>query len=145
MLPRSAALPVDRPRYLMGVGDPIAMMEGIALGVDQFDCVLPTRLARHGTVLTSEGRLHLRNAVNQRDGGPLDPACACQVCHRWSRAYLRHLLLVGEPVAPRLLTLHNLTYVLDLMTRAKAAIAAGDAGCTARRDGPDMGEQGALI
>jgi queuine tRNA-ribosyltransferase len=121
----TVALPADRPRYLMGVGDPRGLIEGIALGVDLFDCVLPTRLARHGTVLTAAGRLNLRNAVHARDPGPLDPDCACPVCRRWSRGYLRHLLQVGEPTARRLATIHNVHWTLDLVTRARAAIVAG--------------------
>ena len=129
MLPALAAaiaeLPADRPRYLMGVGDPIALVEAVALGVDQFDCVLPTRLGRHGTVLTSEGRMQLRRASNALDDGPLDPSCACPVCARWSRAYLRHLIMVNEPLAPRLVTIHNLAWTLDLMDRIRSAIAAG--------------------
>jgi queuine tRNA-ribosyltransferase len=130
MLPALAAalaeLPADRPRYLMGVGDPIGLVEAVALGVDLFDCVLPTRIARHGSVLTSEGRLQIRNAAYARDAGPLDPACACEVCGRWSRAYLRHLLQVGEPTALRLLTWHNLAWTLALVRRAGAAVEAGE-------------------
>lgn len=129
MLPALAAamaeLPTDRPRYLMGVGDPVALVEAAALGVDQFDCVLPTRLGRHGTVLTSAGRMQLRRADNARDDGPLDPTCACSVCARWSRAYLRHLIMVNEPLAPRLVTIHNLAWTLNLMDRVRAAIASG--------------------
>jgi queuine tRNA-ribosyltransferase len=121
----TAALPADRLRYLMGVGDPAGMVEGIACGVDMFDCVLPTRWARHGTILTTAGRLHLRNAAYERDAGPLDPACDCPVCARWSRAYLRHLLQVHEPSGPRLLTLHNVAWTLRLMRQARAAIGAG--------------------
>jgi queuine tRNA-ribosyltransferase len=118
-------LPSDRPRYLMGVGDPIGLMEAVALGVDQFDCVAPTRMARHGAMLTSGGRLNLRNAVHARDDGPLDPVCACPTCTRWSRGYLRHLLMVGEPTAWRLLSIHNLSFVLGLMTEARSAITEG--------------------
>lgn len=118
-------LPADRPRYLMGVGDPVGLLESVALGVDLFDSVLPTRLARHGSVLTSTGRLQLRNAAFAHDGGPLDPACRCGVCRRWSRAYLRHLLLVGEPSAMRLVSLHNLAWTLDLVRRARTAIVEG--------------------
>ena len=129
MLPALAAalaeLPADRPRYLMGVGDPRGLIEAIALGVDLFDCVLPTRIARHGSVLTSEGRLQIRNAAFLDDPQPLDPACRCHVCGRWSRAYIRHLLQVGEPTALRLLTWHNLAWTLDLIRRARAAIEAG--------------------
>jgi queuine tRNA-ribosyltransferase len=121
----TAALPVDLPRYLMGVGDPIGFVEGIARGVDMFDCVLPTRYARHGTILTDAGRLSLRNAEHERSPGPLDPNCTCAVCARWSRAYLRHLLRVQEPTAARLLTLHNVHWCLELMRQARAAIAAG--------------------
>jgi queuine tRNA-ribosyltransferase len=118
-------LPVDRPRYLMGVGDPVGLLEAVALGVDQFDCVAPTRAARHGSMWTSTGRLNLRNAVHARDDGPIDATCRCPTCARWSRGYLRHLLSVGEPTAGRLLSIHNLTYVLGLVGEARAAIAAG--------------------
>ncbi|MDP8976722.1 MAG: tRNA guanosine(34) transglycosylase Tgt [Actinomycetota bacterium] len=120
-----AELPADQPRYLMGVGDPLGLVEAVALGMDMFDCVWPTRLARHGTVLTSEGRLHLRNAAYARDPGPLDPACPCPVCARWSRAYLRHLLMVGERGAGRLITLHNLAWTLAVVAAAREAVKAG--------------------
>jgi queuine tRNA-ribosyltransferase len=129
MLPALAAaiaeLPEDRPRYLMGVGDPLALVDGVSLGVDQFDCVLPTRLARHGTVLTGAGRLSLKRAEHAADAGPLDPACACPVCGRWSRGYLRHLLAVDEPAAARMLTLHNLAWVFAFMDRVRGAVAGG--------------------
>jgi len=129
MLPALAAaleeLPADRPRYLMGVGDPIGLVEAMALGVDMFDCVLPTRLARHGSVLSSTGRLRLRNAAYARDDGPLDPACGCEVCATWSRAYLRHLLQVGELTVLRLLTLHNLAWVQQLVADTRQAIREG--------------------
>ena len=129
MLPALAAatthLPTDRPRYLMGVGDPVGLVEGIAAGVDMFDCVLPTRFARHGTILTDGGRLNLRNAVHQRSAEPLDPTCGCPVCARWSRGYLRHLLSVGEPTAWRLLTIHNVHWLLALVGRTRAAIIDG--------------------
>ncbi|MGH9305748.1 MAG: tRNA guanosine(34) transglycosylase Tgt [Acidimicrobiales bacterium] len=118
-------LPTDRPRYLMGLGDPVGMVEAVALGVDMFDCVLPTRLARHGTVLTSAGRIQLRNAQWANDPGPLDPNCECPVCARWSRAYLRHLVNVGEPSASRLLSWHNLAWTLDLMARVRSAVCRG--------------------
>jgi queuine tRNA-ribosyltransferase len=121
----TAVLPTDRPRYLMGVGDPISLVEAVARGVDMFDCVLPTRLARHGTVLSSEGRLQIRNARFARDPDPLDPACGCMTCTRFSRSYLRHLVVVQEPSAARFLTLHNLTYLLELMRRTREAILAG--------------------
>jgi queuine tRNA-ribosyltransferase len=118
-------LPTDRPRYLMGVGDPVALIEAIALGVDQFDCVAPTRMARHGSMLTTAGRLNLRNASFTRDDRPLDDTCGCSTCAHWSRGYLRHLLLVGEPTAWRLLTIHNLAFVLGLMAEARHAIGQG--------------------
>jgi queuine tRNA-ribosyltransferase len=118
-------LPADQPRYLMGVGDPVGFVEGIARGVDMFDCVLATRLGRHGTILTSAGRLNLRNAAHARSPEPLDDRCSCEVCGRWSRAYLRHLLMVQEPTAARLLTIHNLHWCLELMRRAREAIRAG--------------------
>ncbi len=127
-----AELPADQPRYLMGVGDPMGLVEAVALGVDMFDCVWPTRLARHGTVLTSEGRLHLRNAAYARDPGPLDPTCPCPVCARWSRAYLRHLVMVGERGAGRLITLHNLAWTLALVAAAGEAVRAGR--CAALRE-----------
>ena len=122
----TALLPVDQPRYLMGVGDPVGILEGIARGVDMFDCVLPSRLGRHGTVLTGTGRLNLRNQRFGTDDGPLDPDCGCEVCARHSRAYLRHLLKTDEPTGPRLLTLHNRAWLLDLVHRAGAAVRRGD-------------------
>ncbi len=129
MLPALAAalaeLPADQPRYLMGVGDPASLVEAVGLGVDMFDCVLPTRHARHGTVLTDEGRFNLPSARFARDPAPLDPHCPCPVCARWSRGYLRHLLAVGEPGAARLLSVHNLGWTLRLVERMGAAIRAG--------------------
>lgn len=118
-------LPGDAPRYLMGLGDPIGMVEAIALGVDLFDCVLPTRFARHGTILSTAGRYNLKRAENADDSAPLDAECACPVCARWSRAYLRHLITVEEPTAPRLLTLHNVWWTLRLVEEVRAAIQAG--------------------
>ena len=129
MLPALAAaiaeLPADAPRYLMGLGDPVGIVESIALGVDLFDCVLPTRFGRHGTLLTSEGRLNLKNNRFATDAGPLDPDCDCRVCQRYSRAYLRHLFNVHEPTGPRLTTLHNLAWTLRLTDRARAAVLDG--------------------
>lgn len=120
-----AVLPLDQPRYLMGVGDPAGLVEAVALGIDLFDCVLPTRLARHGTLLTDAGRLNLRQARHTRDPGPIDETCSCPVCARWSRGYLRHLLVVGEISAARLLTLHNVAWILRFVERTRAAIRAG--------------------
>lgn len=129
MLPALAAatsiLPSDRPRYLMGVGDPASLVESVALGVDQFDCVLQTRLGRHGTALTSQGKLHLKNARHILDDSPIDSDCRCEVCKRHSRGYIRHLLQVGEPTASRLISLHNVAWTLDLMARMRTAIHSG--------------------
>jgi queuine tRNA-ribosyltransferase len=120
-----AELPSQRPRYLMGVGDPISLVEGIARGVDMFDCVLPTRLARHGTALTHDGRVQLKNAAFRTATGPIDAGCGCVVCNRYSAGYVRHLLTVGEVSGGALLTIHNVAFLLDLVARARAAIASG--------------------
>ncbi|MCP3936969.1 MAG: tRNA guanosine(34) transglycosylase Tgt [Actinomycetia bacterium] len=116
-------LPSDVPRYLMGVGDPVSIVEAIALGVDMFDCVLPTRLARHGTVLTSRGRVNLRNAKFERVGDPLDERNPFS--NNFAAGYLRHLLKVKEPTAGRILTQHNIWYLFDLVARTRRAIDAG--------------------
>ncbi|MFN0151128.1 MAG: tRNA guanosine(34) transglycosylase Tgt [bacterium] len=121
----TALLPAEKPRYLMGVGFPEDLLEGIARGVDMFDCVMPTRNARKGTVFTSRGRLVVKNAAYARDDSPLDPECTCSTCRRFSRAYLRHLFQVGEMLAMRLASLHSLAFYLDLMRRAREAILAG--------------------
>ncbi len=122
------SLPADSPRYLMGVGDPAALIAGIGLGVDMFDCVLPTRLGRHGTALTSAGRLPVKAGRFARDASPLDVTCSCPVCGRHSRAYLRHLFNVGEPSAGRLVSLHNLSWLADLVGRARQAVLDGTFG-----------------
>jgi queuine tRNA-ribosyltransferase len=109
----------------LGVGDPASIVEAVGLGVDLFDCVLPTRHARHGTILPSDGRLSLKRLEYERDDGPLDPTCGCPVCARWSRAYLRHLHRLGEPTAARLLTIHNVTWLSQLVVDLRAAIAEG--------------------
>ncbi len=118
-------LPSDRPRYFMGIGDPAGILDVIARGIDLFDCVLPTRLGRTGTALTSHGRLNLRNARFSRDPRPLDERCGCEACARFSRAYLRHLVNQEELLGLRLLSLHNLRFLLDLTAGARAAIEAG--------------------
>jgi queuine tRNA-ribosyltransferase len=137
MLPALAAaldhLPADQPRYLMGVGDPASIVEAVGLGVDLFDCVLPSRHARHGTVLTGEGKLMIKNLAYERDEGPLDPTCACPVCARWSRAYLRHLYRLGEPTGSRLLTLHNVAWLSALVVGLRSAIAEGNFDAERRR------------
>ncbi len=119
-------LPRDRPRYFMGIGDPEGILEVIERGIDMFDCVLPTRNARTGTALTSHGRLNLRNAGLARDPRPLDEGCECPACTRFSRAYLRHLVNQQELLGHRLLTLHNLRFVLDLVAGARSAIERGE-------------------
>ena len=118
-------LPVDKPRYFMGIGDPDGILDVIARGIDMFDCVLPTRLGRTGTALTSHGRLNLRNARFARDGRPLDERCSCPACARFSRAYIRHLVNQQELLALRLLSLHNLRFLLDVTLGARSAIEHG--------------------
>jgi queuine tRNA-ribosyltransferase len=118
-------LPHDKPRYFMGIGDPEGVIEVIARGVDMFDCVLPTRTARTGSALTWEGRLNLRNARFARDARPLDENCACPACTRHSRAYIRHLVNQQEILGLRLLSLHNLRFLIDLVGQARQAIERG--------------------
>ncbi len=118
-------LPADKPRYFMGIGDPVGILEVIERGIDMFDCVLPTRNARTGAALTWEGQLNLKNARFARDRRPLDEGCACPACTRFTRAYVRHLLNQQEILGLRLLSLHNLRFVLDLVAGARAAIARG--------------------
>jgi queuine tRNA-ribosyltransferase len=137
-------LPRDRPRYFMGIGDPAGVLEVIERGVDMFDCVLPTRTARTGSALTWEGRLNLRNARFARDPRPLDEDCPCPACSRFSRAYLRHLVNQQELLGLRLLSLHNLYFLLDLTARARAAIECGEleafkAGALSRLDAAKEG------
>ncbi len=120
-----AALPADRPRYLMGVGNPTTILQAIGAGVDMFDCVLPTRTARTGTAFSSEGRMNLKNARYARDFGPLDPACGCPTCASYSRSYLRHLVQMKEMLASTLISVHNLAFLLDLTARARTAVAEG--------------------
>ncbi|MDR1603386.1 MAG: tRNA guanosine(34) transglycosylase Tgt [Gracilibacteraceae bacterium] len=119
-------LPEDRPRYLMGVGSPDALVNGVLRGVDMFDCVLPTRIARNGTAMTRAGRVVIKNARYAEDFLPLDPGCACETCRHYSRAYLRHLFQAKEILGLRLLTLHNLHFLETLMREIRAAISAGD-------------------
>ena len=118
-------LPNERPRYFMGIGDAAGILEVVERGVDMFDCVLPTRTARTGSALTWEGRLNMRNARFARDPGPLDEDCACPTCAGFSRAYIRHLVNQQELLGIRLLTLHNLRFVLDVTAGARAAIENG--------------------
>ena len=119
-------LPAERPRYLMGVGRPDDLIHAVAHGFDVFDCVLPTRAARHGLLYTSDGTLVIKNARYREDPSPPDPACLCPTCRTSSRAYLRHLVVSGEPSAGLLLTVHNLTAILDLMRRIREALDRGE-------------------
>jgi len=118
-------IPAGKPRYLMGVGSPDCLLEGVARGVDMFDCVLPTRIARNGTVFTSRGKLVVRNAGYAADFSPLDPECDCYACRRFTRAYIRHLLKANEVLGIRLTTVHNLYFILKLMQNIREAIRRG--------------------
>jgi queuine tRNA-ribosyltransferase len=139
----AAALPDDRPRYLMGVGLPQDLLRFIGMGYDLFDCVLPTRNGRNGMCFTAAGRLNMRLARHARDQQPIDPTCSCEVCQSFSRAYVRHLCVAGEMLGAQLASLHNLHFYLGLMREARAHIAAGDyAGwAAARADAMDAGER----
>lgn len=119
------ACPEDRPRYLMGVGNPTTLVRAVREGVDMFDCVLPTRTARMGTAFSSQGRMNMRNAKFTRDFTPLDPACTCPTCQNHTRAYIRHLVKQNEMLGGILLSIHNLHFLLDLMRRAREAVLAG--------------------
>jgi queuine tRNA-ribosyltransferase len=118
-------LPAGKPRYLMGVGTPEDLVEGVANGVDMFDCVMPTRNARNGHLFTRFGDLRVRNAKHKADERPIDPTCACHTCSRFSRAYLHHLDRCGEMLGPMLATIHNLHYYLNLMQEVRDALDAG--------------------
>jgi queuine tRNA-ribosyltransferase len=119
-------LPRDRPRYLMGVGTPEDLLEGVARGIDMFDCVMPTRNARNACAFTSQGKVILKNARYARDDGPLDPSCTCTVCRRYSRRYLRHLFVTGEMLGAILATHHNLHFYLDTMRRIRQSLLSGE-------------------
>ncbi len=118
-------MPADKPRYLMGVGKPLDVLTGIKNGLDMFDCVLPTRNARNGQVLTSEGPLNIKNQRFKEDQGPMDPNCSCKACSQYSRAYIRHLFNVGEYLGGQLITYHNLYFYLDMVKKARQAIFDG--------------------
>jgi queuine tRNA-ribosyltransferase len=121
----NGVLPQDKPRYLMGVGSPEDLINGILRGVDIFDCVLPTRLARHQAAMTRTGRINLMNAVNNRDHRPIDEGCGCYTCRHFTRAYLRHLIIAKEMLASTLISIHNLYTLLQLVRDARRAIFAG--------------------
>ena len=118
-------MPREKPRYLMGVGSPDCLLEGVERGVDMFDCVLPTRIARNGTVFTHNGRLVIRNNVYARQEIPLDEECDCWVCRTFSRGYIRHLIKAGEILGARLTSYHNLYFLLKMMREVRAAIEEG--------------------
>jgi len=119
-------LPRDRPRYLMGIGDLMDVLEAVSAGIDMFDCVMPTRNARNGTLFTSQGRICIRRAEFKSDPGPLDPDCGCYTCRSYSRAYLRHLFMNREILSMRLNTLHNLHFYLDFFRKMREAIGNGE-------------------
>jgi queuine tRNA-ribosyltransferase len=119
------ALPADKPRYFMGLGTPREILFAIDRGIDMFDCVMPTRVARNGLLFTSEGRIQLRNSRHRLDFGPPDPACKCQVCRNHSRAYLKHLIKCGEILGMRLTTYHNLHYLINFIRETRKAIRGG--------------------
>jgi queuine tRNA-ribosyltransferase len=121
----AACLPEDKPRYLMGVGTPADLVQCVKLGIDMFDCVMPTRNARNGCLFTRQGRLIIKNARYARDARPLDPDCRCYTCQHYSRAYLRHLFVADELLALRLNTIHNLHYYMDVIEMIRGAIIAG--------------------
>ncbi|MCE7938464.1 tRNA guanosine(34) transglycosylase Tgt [bacterium] len=121
-------LPPHAPRHLLGVGHPEDIVEGVARGIDTFDCVMPTRVARTAAALTMDGRINLRNASHVADLRPLDPACGCYACQRFSRGAIRHLFMAGEMLGPHLLTLHNVHFTLDLLRRIRAALESGTFG-----------------
>ena len=120
-----AVLPTEKPRYLMGVGTPLDLVEGVSRGIDMFDCVMPTRNGRNGTLFTSEGRINIKNLKYRLDDGPLDPACNCYTCKTFSRGYLRHLFVAGEITGLRLFSLHNIAYYLQLAADMRTAIERG--------------------
>ncbi len=118
-------LPLDKPRYLMGVGDPIDLLEGVERGVDMFDCVLPTRIARHANAFTSFGKINLRNAKYKEDFSPIESDCDCYTCTHYTKAYIRHLFVAGEGLGGRLLSIHNIRFLIRMMENMRKAINEG--------------------
>ena len=125
LAPSAEVLPADKPRYLMGVGRPVDLLNAVAAGIDLFDCVLPTRNGRNASAFTTDGPLRLRNARHQRDPAPLESGCGCYTCRHFSRAYLHHLFAADEMLGPTLLSLHNVAFYLRLMAQVRQAIAEG--------------------
>jgi queuine tRNA-ribosyltransferase len=119
-------VPAEKPRYLMGVGSVADIAAAIGQGIDMFDSVFPTRVARNGTAFTSSGRVNIRNQQYERDMGPIDDKCSCYCCSNYSRSYIRHLYMAGEILPLRLLTWHNLFFTVSTVREARLAIAAGD-------------------
>jgi queuine tRNA-ribosyltransferase len=115
-------MPEDKPRYLMGVGEPVDIVEGIDRGIDMFDCVLPTRIARHGSAFTRNGKLHMKNAKYKEDFTPIEESCDCYTCKHFTKAYIRHLLVANESLAGRLLSIHNIRFLIKLTEDAREAI-----------------------
>ena len=115
-------MPEDKPRYLMGVGSPDDLIEGVIRGVDMFDCVLPTRIARNGTAMTSQGKVVVRNAAYAKDFTPLDPECDCYCCKNYTKGYIRHLISVGESLGGSLLSIHNIRFLIKLTEDLREAI-----------------------
>lgn len=126
VLAENNSLPSDQPRYLMGVGDPIGIIESVMRGIDMFDCVLPTRLARHGVLLTWQGKLHIRKQENAKSDEPIDLNCKCEVCSRYSRGFIRHLTAQREASAPYLCTLHNVSWMFQYINTIRDAIETSD-------------------
>ena len=123
--PTAALLPATKPRYLMGVGQPRDLLEAVALGIDMFDCVLPTRNGRNAQAFTMAGPMRLRNTCHKRDSSPLESDCPCYTCRTFSRAYLHHLFLADEMLGPTLLSLHNVAFYSRLLSEARQAIKEG--------------------
>lgn len=142
----AAVLPASKPRYVMGLGDTAGVLDAVSRGFDLFDCVWPTRLARHGKALTANGDFSIRRAEFASDPGPLDPSCSCFTCRHHSRAYLRHLRVTDELLGHRLMSIHNLAYTLEILSRAREAIVAGRFESLRQevltRRGPDAGKEG---
>lgn len=115
-------LPTDKPRYLMGVGEPADLLEGVERGIDMFDCVLPTRLARHGNAFTLDGKINLKNLKFKEDFSPIDSECDCYACRHYTKAYIRHLLVAKETLGGRLLSIHNIRFLIKLMENIRISI-----------------------
>jgi queuine tRNA-ribosyltransferase len=128
------SLPKNQPRYLMGVGDPIGIIESVMRGIDMFDCVLPTRLARHGTLLTWKGKMHIRKEEHAKSIEPIDSECACEVCINYSRSFIRHLVATREPSGAYLCTLHNLAWMFSYLDAIRTAIENGENELSAMRE-----------